>query len=482
MVLVQGALFAQPERFDPRMARPAVWDDRELANITLPPALPEGNILYLPSVDYYRLKPLPIYKTYPVYDPGHEPKGYFDALRRQEPEVIFDPKKLRTESDWLRAGKLVFEAPTDFAPAETIHDAAWFRDVNPPVTREGIVPAYSYVIRKKGVIEVGSSACSNCHSRVLPDGTYLPGAQGNFPYDRAYADSLRRQRAAKVTARLATSLLMAPDQQARWTEHLYERPNREIIAVSNAMIPGVAMRPGFSYLDPPKIADLIGVRDRRYLDLTVRLEHRSLADIARYGSMCWASNYFFSREHAIPGIVIAAVSDSMRYSDEEAYAFALYVYSLQPPANPNPANSLSRKGMAVFEREGCPACHTPPLYTNNKILPAGDFHPPASHRAKYSTLDARIGLDPTAATKSLRGRGYYKVPSLKGVWYRGPFVHNGTIATLEDWFDPKRLREDYVPTAYRAYGVQKRAVPGHPFGLSLNMEDKQALLAFLRTL
>ncbi len=52
------------------------------------------------------------------------------------------------------------------------------------------------------------------------------------------------------------------------------------------MIPGLAMRPGFSYLDPPKIADLIGVRDRRYLDLTARLEHRSIFDIARYGSMC----------------------------------------------------------------------------------------------------------------------------------------------------------------------------------------------------
>ena len=89
---------------------------------------------------------------------------------------------------------------------------------------------------------------------------------------------------------------------------------------------------------------------------------------------------------------------------------------------------------------------------------------------------------PSAATRSLRGRGYYKVPSLKGVWYRGPFVHNGTVATLEDWFDPRRLRTDYVPTGYRAHGVKQRPVPGHPFGLSLKTEDKQALIAFLRTL
>jgi hypothetical protein len=47
--------------------RPRIWDDAELAKITLPPALPEGKILYLPSVAYYKLKRLSIYKTYPVY-------------------------------------------------------------------------------------------------------------------------------------------------------------------------------------------------------------------------------------------------------------------------------------------------------------------------------------------------------------------------------------------------------------------------------
>lgn len=26
--------------------------------------------------------------------------------------------------------------------------------------------------------------------------------------------------------------------------------------------------------------------------------------------------------------------------------------------------------------------------------------------------------------------------------------HNGSIATLEDWFDPARLEDDYVPTGF----------------------------------
>jgi hypothetical protein len=117
-----------------------------------------------------------------------------------------------------------------------------------------------------------------------------------------------------------------------------------------------------------------------------------------------------------------------------------------------------------------------------QIIPVGNFKPPADHQTKYDILDARVGIDPAAALTSLRGRGYYKPPSLKGVWYRGPFTHNGTIATLEDWFDARRLRTDYVPTGYKAYGVGTRAIPGHPFGLSLSGEDKIALLVFLRTL
>ena len=62
------------------------------------------------------------------------------------------------------------------------------------------------------------------------------------------------------------------------------------------------------------------------------------------------------------------------------------------------------------------------------------------------------------------------------------FEHNGSVATLEDWFDPRRLRDDYMPTGFRGVGVKTRAVKGHEFGLDLSAEDRKALIAFLRTL
>src|SRR5262249_21535262 len=127
-------------------------------------------------------------------------------------------------------------------------------------------------------------------------------------------------------------------------------------------------------------------------------------------------------------------------------------------------------------------CHTPPLYTNNKLTPALGFIVPEDHKKPYSIMPICVGTDPRLAMKSRKGTGYYRVPSLKGVWYRGPFEHNGSGATPADRFDPARLRDDYIPTGFKGFGVQARTVKGHEFGLRLSREDKAALIGFLKTL
>jgi hypothetical protein len=97
-------------------------------------------------------------------------------------------------------------------------------------------------------------------------------------------------------------------------------------------------------------------------------------------------------------------------------------------------------------------------------------------------MEARIGTDPRYSLETHKGTGYYKVPSLKGVWYRGPLEHNGSVATLEDWFDSARLRDDYIPTGFKGYDGRTRSVKGHRFGLDLSLEEKKALITFLKTL
>src|SRR5262245_2572454 len=80
---------------------PKTWDDRALARFEVP--LAEANASPVPvSADYYyRMAVRPIYKSYPVYAPGKEPPGYIERLKQQEPEIVFDPAKLKTEADWI---------------------------------------------------------------------------------------------------------------------------------------------------------------------------------------------------------------------------------------------------------------------------------------------------------------------------------------------------------------------------------------------
>jgi hypothetical protein len=171
-----------------------------------------------------------------------------------------------------------------------------------------------------------------------------------------------------------------------------------------------------------------------------------------------------------------------RFPDELLFALSRYIYSLQPPPNPNAGDPLAATGRKVFEHEGCGGCHTPPLYTNNKLTLAVGFTLAPDHPLRADILSETVGTDAGLALKTRKGTGLYKIPSLRGVWYRGLFGHDGSVTTLEEWFDPARLRDDYTPSGYKGFKVTRRAVPGHQFGLTLDAEDKSALIAYLKTL
>jgi hypothetical protein len=344
-------------------------------------------------------------------------------------------------------------------------------------------------------VEIGANSCGMCHTRVMPDGSAIKGAQGNFPFDRAYAWDLRNR--PKLVGLLTSFMARRVERllySASWI-HPDAYPEIEdlgwsdIAARHEAIPPGVLARQGTSPHAPAKIPDLIGVEERRYLDSTGLMRHRDIGDLMRYAAMNQDGDVLshYGRTvplEALPFILGKVPSDPVRftagrYSDQQLYALAVFLYSLRPPSNPNQPNALTAAGKKVFQREGCAVCHTPPFYTNNKRTPVLGYR---SSSEEKDVVDICVGTDPTLAMRSRRGTGYYKVPSLKGVWYRGPFEHSGSVATLEDWFDSKRLRSDYAPTGFKGYSVTHRSVPGHPFGLNLSDNDKDALLAFLKTL
>ena len=467
---------------------PRTFDDKAMSSVGLPLATADASPVQMPADVYYRIPVAPTYKSYPVYHPDREPAGYFASLEKLEPQVAFDAGTLKTAADWIGAGELVFDAPIAFGPPNDVRDPRWYQRVGMPLTSDGSVPFYRYVIRERGKVELGAFSCGTCHTRILPDGSIVKGAQGNFPLGRAQADRYAKTANVDVVRGLERGLYSAPWLATDAYPNLAGRSLAEIVALHQAIPPGVMARHGTSPLVPVKVPDLIGVRERRYLDATGLARHRDIGDLMRYAAMNQTTDLHAAHRGFVPldsggdPVQFFKARGSGRYSDEQLYALSLYVYSLTPPPNPNRPDARSTRGEEVFERENCGACHTPPLYTNNRLSIASGFTPPVSAFKQYDIMRRSVGTDPDLTLKTRRGTGYYKVPSLKGVWYRGPFQHSGSVATLEDWFDPRRLRDDYVPTGFKGHGIETRAVKGHPFGLRLSATDKQALIAFLKTL
>jgi len=484
---------------------PRTWDDEAIATLEVPLANPIGSPRHVSADYYYRIPVASIFKSYPVFAPGREPAGYLDSLRNQEPVVFWDDAghapRLESEADWIEAGEIVFDAPTTYETLVTtpdLSDPAWYRKLRTPVAADGTVPFFRYVVRKKGTVEVAQSSCGQCHIRVLPDGTILKGAQGNFDLGLAVSDR-NRARAARSTdpARVVAAMRLSfkaqwavpwlsPDPLARIDSMSFED-----LQAANERPVAVMARQRTSLFYPVQVPDLIGVRDRRYLDRTGLQQQRSIADLMRYAAMnrgiFVGADLVATHDGFVPADPpsfkkLPAPATQARYSDEQLYAMALYVYSLRPPPNPNTFDAVAARGQTIFERERCVMCHTPPLYTNNTLTPADGFTIPPDHQQTYDILPISVGTDPDLTMKTRRGTGYYKVPSLKGVWYRSMFGHSGWCATLEDWFDPRRVRDDYVPTGWKPHDRQTFAVKGHTFGLALSSDDRRALIAFLKTL
>jgi len=478
---------------------PRTWDDEALASLEPPLASTGVPPEHISSDYFYRMPVRPIYKSYPIYAPGKEPRGYFERLKQLEPEIVFNPARLKTEADWIKAGEVVFDAEGDpgTVTLDDVRTPTWYEKVRPPLTKDGVLPYMGYVIRKKGTVDVGGFSCAMCHTRVMSDGSVVKGAQGNFPLNRVLAFLLRTgpgteqerlQAERDIDQMLYGTPWLRPDPLARIGQMSLE----DLASLYEGIPPGVMPRQGTSLFYPVQVPDLIGIKDRRYLDHTGLVRHRDIGDLMRYAALNTSahsangdtlSRYSgFRPVELLFGGTLPDPAMLDRHSDEQLYALALYIYSLKPPPNPNKFDALAAGGQQVFQREGCARCHTPPLYTNNRLTIAAGFRPPDDHFKKYDILNVSVGTDPNLALITRRGTGYYKVPSLKGVWYRGPFEHNGSVLTLEDWFDQRRLRDDYTPTGFRGYEIETRAVKGHEFGLKLSAEDKRALIAFLKTL
>jgi hypothetical protein len=503
IAMESSALWSQPA---PRPTIPKTWDEAALADWATPIAGLNARPTHISAKDYYSLAVENV-RTYPVYFPGNEPPGYWEMLQHAGPMPLIEPDKLKSEADWIEAGRRVFEEADHihlrtFDPklVATVRSRESLEQIGVRPTPDGALYGMRWVPTKQGLaLSIGN--CSLCHIMYLSDGTRVPGAPVYASVSRARRNAFPNRLVSDI--QLEHGLVAGeppfhmgqePIGMSAYRAHgvpwIKEDINERLKVITsrtdfNDLLnagtrSGAVLRWNGSLYYPAKIPDLIGVKDRKYIDHTATHLHRGVGDLMRYAALVsYAETADFGPYHMLAPDTKRVQA---RLPDEALYALALYIYSLQPPRNPNLFDEKAQEGQKIFTREGCPMCHTPPLYTSNKLTLAQGFTPPKEKSALLDVLAISVGTDPGLSLMTRKGTGYYKVPSLKGIWYRGHYLHDGSAASLEEMFDPDRLKVTHVPGGWLPPGSTTRAIKGHEFGLNLKVDERDQLIAFLRTL
>jgi hypothetical protein len=477
---------------------PRIWDDRQLADWATPIAALNLRPAHYSSSQYYSV-PADNFRTYPVYHPDSEPPGYWEGLQKQKPQPLVDVATIRTREDWIAAGERAFRE-LDHYWSRTSDPALIARARDPQSfagilkQRDGTAVRPRWVVTPQGVM-LSSPACTGCHVGVRADGTVafagpggprpagtpplLPRGTGVVASNAPLA--LQRFFAGDAMPMIAWRMYTVPWAPDERIESRRNASAQEVVGGLQANDAGVTNRPHGSPFYATKITDLQVLRHSRYVDATATHRLRGPEDVGRYVAFVTGADPMDFGPHRV-------LSDEQRrvrfrYADEVLYAIGVYLMSLEPPKNPDraAADVLSR-GEQVFRREGCVNCHVPPDYTNGKLTLAQGWEPPADHPNRDDIVRVSVGTDPGLALKTRKGTGFYKIPTLRGVWYRPRLLHDGSVTSLDEMFDPSRLGAEYEPKGWNPPGVTKRAVPGHTFGLALNADEKRDLLAFLRSL
>ena len=117
-------------------------------------------------------------------------------------------------------------------------------------------------------------------------------------------------------------------------------------------------------------------------------------------------------------------------------------------------NDLEKRGLAVFRSKGnCSTCHPGPNFTDELF-----------HNTGVAWREGALSDDGA-------GKGRFKTPTLREVARTGPYMHDGSFATLED-----------VVEFYSEGGRPNPSIDPEIRPRNFKPEEKLALLAFLRTL
>ncbi len=157
--------------------------------------------------------------------------------------------------------------------------------------------------------------------------------------------------------------------------------------------------------------------------------------------------------------------------DEISRALASYVRTILSGDSPldrylngesQALSDMARRGLEIFRGKGnCTACHVGPNFSDERFHDTG-----VAWRGGILRDPGRC-----AVTGKEADRGAFKTPTLREVARTAPYMHDGSIATLED-----------VIEFYNRGGNANPNLDPEIHPLHLTADEKQALVAFLRSL
>jgi hypothetical protein len=208
------------------------------------------------------------------------------ALQKRKPEPLIDLGGTGPTFNWIAVGKRVWDEID--VPYFRLFDSESIALARSPdyvrknksrliVRPDGALAMYRWVITPQG-IGLGITACSSCHTRDLDNGTAIAGAGlaqriTDALLDRMVDQLLRTSYSGDRPQMALYRQFGVPWNRDDIHEKLKSMPGAEIARLFDAQIPGVSDRVNGSPYYITKIPDLIGIRDRKYIDHTATHQH-----------------------------------------------------------------------------------------------------------------------------------------------------------------------------------------------------------------
>ncbi len=195
---------------------------------------------------------------------------------------------------------------------------------------------------------------------------------------------------------------------------------------------------------------IVPMTNPREMDMTMALAVDRIASDSQYVQMFRAAYDTLPS----PGTLTRAIA-----AFERTFLSGNSRYDRYNRGDESALNESEKRGMTLFfnERGDCYHCHVGFNLTNNTFRNDGFTGHPDSGRARI--------------TERPEDMGKFKVPTLRNIALTAPYMHDGSLKTLEEVIDHYSRQDQEHPNADPII---------RPLGLT--PQERQDLLAFLRTL